>query len=57
MYRRVEPRVAEPTDAFNPLSSTSAAGPILEASCAENPNGLFGAEGALPIPQTKQPDF
>ena len=57
IYRRVEPRVAEPTDPFNPLSSTSVAGPILEASCAENPNGLFGAEGALPIPQTKKPDF
>jgi len=57
IYRRVEPVVAEPTDPFNPLSSTSVAGPILESSCAENPNGLFGAEGALPIPQTQKPDF
>ncbi len=55
-YRRVEPVVAEPTDVFNPLSSTSAAGPILEASCAENPGSLFGAE-APPIPQTVKPDF
>ena len=56
-YKRVEPGVADVTDAFNPLSSTSRAGPILEASCAENPNSLFGAEGALPIPQTEKPDF
>jgi hypothetical protein len=42
---------------INPLSSTGVAGPILESSCAENPNGLFGAEGALPIPQTEKPDF
>ena len=56
-YRRVEPGVAEPKEDFNPLSSTGIAGPILESSCAENPNGLFGAEGALPIPQTEMPDF
>ncbi|HYK78987.1 MAG TPA: hypothetical protein VEU95_05130 [Micropepsaceae bacterium] len=56
-YRRVEPGVAEVKEAFNALSSTSAAGPILESSCAENPNSLFGAEGALPIPQTDKPDF
>src|SRR5581483_10782976 len=43
-YRRVEPRLAEPNEAFNAVSSTSAAGPILESSCAENPNSLFGAE-------------
>jgi hypothetical protein len=56
-YKRVEPGVADVTDPFNPLSATSRAGPILEASCAENPNSLFGAEGALPIPQTEKPDF
>ena len=56
-YRRVEPGVADVTEPFNALSSASAAGPILEASCAENPNSLFGAEGALPIPQTDKPDF
>ena len=56
-YRRVEPGVAEPTDAFNPLSSTSAAGPMLEASCAENPHGLFDAAETLPIPQTDKADF
>jgi hypothetical protein len=56
-YRRVEPGVADVTEPFNPLSSVSAAGPMLESSCAENPNSLFGAEGALPIPQTDKPDF
>ncbi|HEX3487228.1 MAG TPA: hypothetical protein VHT51_19385 [Micropepsaceae bacterium] len=56
-YHRVEPRVAETTEAFNPNSSTSDAGPLIEASCAENPNSLFGAEGALPVPQTTKPDF
>ena len=56
-YRRVEPGVADVTEPFNALSSASAAGPILEASCAENPNSLFGAEGALPIPQADKPDF
>jgi hypothetical protein len=56
-YHRVEPRVAETAEAFNAVSSTSAAGPLIEASCAENPNSLFGAEGALPVPQTEKPDF
>jgi hypothetical protein len=56
-YRRVEPDVAENPDPLNAISSTSAAGPILESSCAENPNSLMGAEGALPIPQTNKPDF
>jgi hypothetical protein len=56
-YRRVEPVVADVTDSFNALSSVSNAGPILESSCAENPNGLFGAEDTLPVPQTDKPDF
>lgn len=56
-YKRVEPGVAEPKEEANLLSSTADAGPLLESSCKENPNGLFGAEGALPIPQTDKPDF
>jgi hypothetical protein len=56
-YRRVEPGVADVTEAFNALSSVNDAGPLLESSCAENPNSLFGAEGALPVPQTDKPDF
>jgi hypothetical protein len=55
-YRRVEPHAAEPNDALNPLSSTSVLGPLLQASCAHNPNGVFGAD-ALPIPQTAKPGF
>jgi hypothetical protein len=56
-YRRVEPGVADVNEAFNALSSVNDAGPLLESSCAENPNSLFGAEGALPVPQTDKPDF
>jgi hypothetical protein len=55
-YNRVEPRIAENVDPFNLVSSTSAAGPILEASCAENPISLFG-EASFPVPQATPPDF
>ena len=55
-YRRVEPGVAENNAPFDPLSSASRAGPMLEASCAENPNSLMGM-AAIPIPQTEKPDF
>jgi hypothetical protein len=56
-YRRVEPGVADVNEAFNALSSVADAGPMLESSCSENPNSLFGAEGALPVPQSDTPDF
>ena len=55
-YRRVEPGVAKNPDPLNPLSSTSDEGPMLEASCAENPNSLMGM-ASIPIPQTTTPDF
>jgi hypothetical protein len=55
-YRRVEPLVAENPDPLNPVSSTSAEGPMIEASCAENPNSLMGM-ASIPIPQTVKPDF
>jgi hypothetical protein len=55
-YRRVEPGVADTPESNNLNSSTSRAGPILEASCAENPDSLMGAE-ALPIPHADKPDF
>ncbi len=55
-YRRVEPSVAENPDPLNPVSSTSAEGPMIEASCAENPNSLMGM-ASIPIPQTVRPDF
>ncbi len=35
-YRRLEPGRAENNEPFNPVSSSDAAGPMLEASCAEN---------------------
>jgi len=55
-YRRVEPDVAKNTDPLNPLSSTSAEGPMLEASCAENPNSLMGM-ATYPVPQQNTPEF
>ena len=55
-YRRVEPGVAENPDPLNPVSSTSAEGPMIEASCAENPNSLMGM-ASIPVPQTVRPDF
>jgi hypothetical protein len=56
-YKRVEPGVAEAKRENSLLSSINDAGPLLESSCAENPNGLFGAEGALPLPHADAPDF
>jgi hypothetical protein len=55
-YRRVEPGKAENTAPLSPISSASDAGPMLEASCAENPIALFGSD-APPIPQAAKPDF
>jgi hypothetical protein len=55
-YRRVEPGRAENDMPLNPLSSSTAAGPLIEASCAENPFSYFGDESA-PIPQADKPDF
>src|SRR5262245_5337007 len=55
-YRRVEPEVSANPDPLNPVSSTSVEGPLIEASCAENPNSLMGM-AAMPIPQTVVPDF
>ena len=55
-YRRVEPERAENDVPLSPLSSSTAAGPLIEASCAENPFSYFGDESA-PIPQVDEPDF
>ena len=55
-YRRVEPDVAKNPDPLNAVSSTTDEGPLLEASCAENPNSLMGM-AAMPVPQTTSPDF
>jgi hypothetical protein len=56
-YRRLEPGRAENHEPFNPVSSSGSAGPMLEASCAENNDVSFFGPGALPIPQTARPDF
>jgi hypothetical protein len=55
-YRRVEPGRAENNVPFNPQSSSASAGPLIEASCAENPFSYFGGESA-PIPRADKPDF
>jgi len=56
-YRRVEPGVADVKEAFNALSSTSAAGPILESSCAENPNSLSAPKEPCPFHRRTKPRF
>jgi len=53
-YHRVEPGVAENKDPFNAVLSSTAAGPMLEASCAENPRA---GESDFPIPRAEKPDF
>ena len=55
-YRRVEPGRAENDVPFNPVSSSTVAGPLLEASCAENPFSYFGDESPA-IPRAEKPDF
>jgi hypothetical protein len=53
-FHRVEPGRAENRDPFNAVLSSTAAGPMLEASCAENPRA---GEGDSPIPRADKPDF
>ncbi len=55
-YHRVEPDVSKNPDPLNAVSSTTVEGPMIEASCAENPNSLMGM-ATLPVPQTTTPDF
>jgi hypothetical protein len=55
-FRRVEPGRAENNVPLSPVSSSGTAGPIIEASCAENPFSYFGDDTA-PIPQADKPDF
>lgn len=54
-YRRVEPGKAENNVPLTELSS-SAAGPLIEISCAENPGAYFGKE-SVAIPQAARFDF
>jgi hypothetical protein len=55
-YRRVEPGRAENDVPFNPVSSSTVAGPLLEVSCAENPFSYFGDQNAS-IPHANKPEF
>jgi hypothetical protein len=55
-FRRVEPVRAENDVPFNPVSSSTVAGPLIEVSCAENPFSYFGNE-SIPVPQATKPDF
>lgn len=55
-YRRVEPGRAENNVPFSPVSSSTVAGPMIEASCAENPFSYFSGQSAS-IPHTDKPDF
>jgi hypothetical protein len=55
-YRRVEPEKAENNVPLTGLSSSAAAGPLFEMSCAENPFSYFG-DKSVPIPQADRPDF
>jgi len=54
-WRRVEPGVAENDIPITELSTGSAAGPLQEFVCAENPGNYFG--GKLQIPYAAKPDF
>jgi hypothetical protein len=56
-YHRSEPVRAENNEPFNAVSSSDAAGPMLEASCAENNDISFFGDDALPLPQTTAADF
>ena len=53
-FKRVEPGVADNKDPFNAVLSSTAAGPMLEASCAENARA---GETDFPIPHADRPDF
>jgi hypothetical protein len=55
-YRRVEPGRAENNVPLNPVSSSTVAGPLIEASCAENPVSYFGDEMPA-VPHADKPDF
>ncbi|HYM19079.1 MAG TPA: hypothetical protein VEU06_10985 [Micropepsaceae bacterium] len=57
-YRRAEPQKSENVlvAANDSTSSAAVAGPMLEASCAENNVSYFGG-APLPIPTADKPDF
>jgi len=56
-FRQYEAAVAKvPVERLLQLAS-AAEGPLVEMSCADNPNSFFPGTNALPLPQTVTPDF
>lgn len=55
-YKRVEPGRAERVLPPGLNSGATAAGPLIEKSCAENPFSYFGSDGP-PVPRADRPDF
>ena len=56
-FRQYEAAVAKvPIERFVQLASAPE-GPLLEMSCADNPNSFFPGTSALPIPRAIVPDF
>ena len=56
-FRQYEAAVAKvPIERLVQLASAPE-GPLLEMSCADNPNSFFPGTSALPIPQAAVPDF
>jgi hypothetical protein len=56
-FRQFEAAVAKvPVERLLQLASAPE-GPLVEMSCADNPNSFFPGTDALPLPQTVAPDF
>jgi hypothetical protein len=56
-YRQYEAAVRQvPIDRLTQLAS-GVEGPLIERTCAENPNSFFPGEEVLAIPQATVPDF
>jgi len=56
-YRQYEAAVPQvPVERLAQLASGEE-GPLIERTCAENPNSFFPGEDVLPIPQAAVPDF
>jgi hypothetical protein len=57
LYRQYEAAVRQvPVENLAQLASGEE-GPLIERTCAENPNSFFPGEDVLPIPQAAIPDF
>lgn len=57
LYRKYEAAVRQiPVDRLAQLASGEE-GPLIERTCAENPNSFFPGETTLAIPQAAKPDF